>query len=328
MAGSSNGGAGGNHGGASGGQGASGSSPLGGSGGGVPPAGEGAQAGSDEGGGGAGPQAEPCANPVDCIDEVAGTPSDFGNPGWKDSWWVTGCSEKNDFECIIKPSNSCMTADAPLEQLGSRTVETWQLGGEKGQHYKVTFRFSGIVEGKSYTNGSRDVLPPTTNIHAGGPYDMFYRDGKSVASNYEVLKLTIFDDEGREARHFYMNAGDGSAWEQHATFLASYEKSIVVIGQGKVEHLVQDANCRAIDNCGPGSLTDATCPGPRKLPGEDGNLMLPPKYKDPSDGFVKDTRLLAGGYPGATLAQPWHAHASHLKIVAIEKTSDGVDKNY
>ncbi len=286
-----------------------------------------AGANNDSGGGGAGGELEPCADPVSCIDEVANAASDFGNPGWKDSWWITGCGEKLSFECRNVGAAGCPTTGT-TEEVGARTVETWQLGGEKGQHYKVTFRFSGVTEGKNYTGGSRDVPAPTTDINTGGPYDMFYRDGTSVVSSYEVLKLTIFDDKGVEARHFYMNAGDGSAWEQHATFLASYEKSIVVVGQGRVEHLVQDRNCRAMDNCGPGTIDDANCPAPRRLPGDDANLMLPPKYKDSADGVVKDTPLLAPGYANGSRAQPWHAHASHLTIVAIEKTSDGVEKNY
>jgi hypothetical protein len=272
-----------------------------------------------------------CSDPVACIDEVAGLPSSFGNPGWKDSWWVMGCDVKNLFDCLSN-TQTCNNNDGPTpEEKGARTTETWHLGGQKGQHYKVTFKFNGVTAAKLYHGGTRDVPTVAGDPHTDMPLDMFYRDGGSLESNYDVLKLTVYDDSLQPVRHYYMNSappGNLLDWENHYTFLASYQKSIVVVGQGKIEHLVQDRNCHAINNCGAGLLSDDKCPTPRKLPGGDDGLLLPSKYQDPKDGVVKSTLLLETAYPSATLAQPWHAQASHLTIIAVEKTTDPVDANY
>jgi hypothetical protein len=280
--------------------------------------------GSSGGSGGSGAVAT-CTNPTTCIDEVASTSSSFGNAGWKDSWWVIGCATKTGYDCANV--TSCSTAGATPEDRGSRTVETWELGGEKGQHYKVTFLFNGVTEAKLYTTGTRDA-PTQANPQNSTGLDMFYRDGTSPLSNYGVLKLTVYDDTGAPVRHYYMNSAAEAGWENHNTYLASYQKSIVVVGRGKIEHLVQDNNCRPVDNCGPVPPSDSSCPAPRHLPGDAKDMLLPGNYQDPNDGAVKSTLLLVSAYPSATLAQPWHAQASHLTIQAIVKTDDPVDKNY
>ncbi len=283
------------------------------------------------GAGGTGVPPATCTDPVACIDEVANVNSDFGNPGWKSSWWVMGCGQKSAHDCISNGVSCNATDGAGPEDQGARTTEKWLLGGEKGQHYKVTFTFNGVVGGKIYTGGMRDAGALPANPYTNTPLDLFYRDGSSLVSNYDVWKLTVFDDAMQPVRHYYMNAGveaNPGTWENHVTFLASYTKSIVVIGQGKIEHLIQDRNCHAIDNCGPDAVVGDVCPAPRKLPGADANLLLPSKYKDPTDGIVKSTLLLESAYPSATLAQPWHAQAAHLTITAITKTSDPVTKDY
>lgn len=291
----------------------------------------GMDAGADQGGnanGGSGGYS-PCSDPVKCIDEVANIPSSFGNAGWKDSWWVVGCSIKAGHDCITN-STTCNSNDGVTsEEKGARTLESWTLGGEKGQHYKVTFRFSGVLGTKFYNGGTRDVPTFNGDPHTDTPLDTFYRDGASPESNYDVWKLTVYDDKGVAARHYYMNSAAALDWEGHWTYLAAYTKSIVVVGQGKVEHFFQDRNCHAIDNCGAPNVPDDVCPTPRKLPAPDDTLKLPAKYQDPTDSQVKSTlQLVSGGYPNQTLAQPWHAQAAHLTITAIEKTNDPVDKNY
>jgi hypothetical protein len=260
--------------------------------------------------------------------------SDFGNPGWKDSWWVTGCYKKQQHDCLLNEDAECHSSDgAGVEDKGARTVETWKLGGEPGQKYKVSFEFNAVTEAKRYTGGSRDVQSVAGDPHTNTPLDMFYRGGTAPSTNYNVVKLTIYDNNMAAVSHYYMNAapegGDLGQWEGHYTFLASYKKSIVVVGGGKIEHKVQDTNCHAIDNCGPAAVSGTTCAASRKLPGASGDLMLPAKYKDPRDNMTKDTPQLAiGPYPGGGRAQPWHSQAGHLKITAIEKTNDPIDMKY
>jgi hypothetical protein len=293
-----------------------GSAALAGAGG-TPTAGTGGVAAGGAGGAPAGG----CTDPTACIDVVASAPSSFNNPGWKDSWWVTGCDQKNANDCITNGTSCNATDGAMPEQHGARTTEAWTLGGVKGQHYKVTFKFNAVTEAKRYMGGHRDRATAEADPH-NTPLDMFYRDGTSPLSNYNVVKLTIYDDAGVEKRHFYMNAAPDTGaltdWEAHYTFLASYTKSIVVIGGGKIEHLVQDSNCHAIDNCGADYVNGNVCPQPRKLPAPDDTLTLPTKYQDPKDGMVKNTSQLVAGYPNlVNLGQPWHAQAGHLKITAI-----------
>jgi hypothetical protein len=265
--------------------------------------------------------------PVVTVDALFSGPSSFGNPGWKDSWWVTGCARKENHDCltIINGCNA-MDGNGP-EDKGARTVESFPVGGVKGQKYKVTFRYSAVNEGKAYQGGTKDA-PVAGDVQTKANNDSFYRDGLPVTpSNYNVIKLTVFDDNMMHARHFYMNAFSG-AQEGHLNFRSEYTKTIVVIGGGKIEHFVQDSNCHAIDNCNDGEVVGTNCSSPRRLPGADGQLMLPPKYMDPIDKMIKNTELLAAGIPGATRAQPWHAQASHLTVTAVETTNDPVETNY
>lgn len=264
----------------------------------------------------------------DTVDTVLSAQSDFGNNGWKDSWWVTGCNVKAGHDCITVPDVDCNKADGPgSEDKGARTIEKFPVAGTKGQHYKVTFTFNAVTEAKKYDGGTRDVPGVAADVESGIS-DTFYRDGTSPASHYNVIKLTVFDDAGKEARHFYMNSFPDTSFESHRTFLASYTKTIVIVGGGHIEHLVQDSNCHAIDNCGAGNVSDTSCDGARNLPGMDGNLMLPAKYKDPKDGMIKNTPLVAPGIPGASLAQPWHAQAGHIKVTKLEPTNDPVTMDY
>jgi hypothetical protein len=287
-------------------------------------------------GGSGGTSGGKCTDKVACIDELASANSNFGNPGWKDSWWVTGCYRKQQHDCLLMTDSECGAKNDPkfgTEGVGARTVERWKLGGEPGKKYKVSFTFDAVTEAKRYTGGQRDVASVQGDPHTNTPLDMFYRGGTSPSSNYNVVKLTVFDQDDKPVRNYYMNAapdgGDLDQYENHYTFLASYKKSIVVVGGGYIEHLVQDKNCHAIDNCGPNLLNGATCAAERKLPGASANLSLPAKYQDPRDGMIKNTQDLASDpYPRAAPTQAWHSQAGHLKIIAVEPTEDPIDMKY
>jgi hypothetical protein len=249
------------------------------------------------------------------VDTILSGESSFKNPGWKDSWWVTGCSSKHDHDCYT-------IEQCPAE--GDRTKETFPVGGKPGQHYKVSFAYNAVNEGRGYAGGTKDK-PLAGDINGIDNNDSFYRDGTAPDSKYNELRLTVFDDKGAEARHFFMNAFS-TAQENHLAFLSSYKKSIVIIGGGKIEHMVFDSNCHAIDNCNAGEVIGTTCNAPRRLPGGDGQLMLPPFYANPNDGYkVVATNLIS---ITAARTQPWKSQASHLKVTAIEETNDPVTMNY
>lgn len=249
------------------------------------------------------------------VDAILSGPSSFNNPGWKDSWWVTGCSSKHDHDCYT-------IEQCPAE--GDRTKETFPVGGKPGQHYKVSFSYSAVNEGRGYTGGTKDK-PVAADLNNIDNNDSFYRDGDAPASKYNELRLTVFDDKGAEARHYFMNAFS-TAQEFHIAFLSSYKKSIVIVGGGKIEHMVFDSNCHAIDNCNAGEVMGTTCNAPRRLPGPDGQLMLPPFYANPNDGYkVVATNLVS---ITASRMQPWKSQASHLTVTSIEETNDPVTMNY
>jgi hypothetical protein len=249
------------------------------------------------------------------VDAILGGESSFKNPGWKDSWWVTGCAEKHDHDCYT-------IAQCPAE--GDRTKETFPVGGVAGQHYKVSFVYNGVNEGRGYQGGTKDK-PVAADLNTISNNDSFHRDGVANDSKYNELRLTVYDDKMVEARHYFMNSFS-AAQEQHFAFLSSYKKSIVIVGGGKIEHMVFDSNCHAIDNCNAGEVVGTTCNMPRRLPGDDAQLMLPPFYMNPNDGYkIVATNLIS---ITAARTQPWKSQASHLKVTAIEATNDPVTMNY
>lgn len=289
--------------------------PAGGTGttagsGGAPAAGSG---GAPAGGmGGSGGAAE-----VVTVEAILSGPSSFNNPGWKDSWFVTGCGSKHDHDCYTM--EQCPAA-------GMTTKETFPIGGTPGQKYKVTFQYNGVNEGRSYTGGKKDK-PVAGDLNTRMDNDSFHRDGSAdVTNKYNEMKMTVFDDKGAEARHYYMNSFS-AAQENHFAFLSSYKKSIVIVGGGKIEHKIFDSNCHAIDNCNAGEVVGTTCNQPRRLPGADSQLMLPPFYQNPNDGYkIGATNLISP--INNTRNQPWKAQASHITVTAIEKTSDPVTMDY
>jgi hypothetical protein len=279
------------------------------------PAGGGSTAGTTAGGAaGAATGGTGGSGPIS-VDSVLSGVSSYGNPGWKDSWWVTGCSSKHDHDCYT-------IEQCPAE--GDRTKETFPVGGDPGKHYKVSFRYSAVNEGRGYTGGTKDK-PLAGDLNSIDNNDSFYRDGTAPDSKYNELRLTVFDDKGVEARHYFMNAFS-TAQEFHIAFLSSYKKSIVIVGGGKIEHMVFDSNCHAIDNCNAGEVMGTTCASPRRLPGPDGQLMLPPFYANPNDNYkVGGTNLIS---ITASRNQPWKSQASHLTVTSIEETTDPVTTNY
>jgi len=249
------------------------------------------------------------------VDAILSGESSYKNPGWKDSWWVTGCKSKHDHDCYT------------IEQCpagGARTKETFPVGGTPGQRYKVTFKYEGLNEGRAYTGGKKDV-PVADDAQTRLDNDSFHRDGTAQSTTYNELRLTVYDDKGMEARHYFMNSFPVP--ENHIQYSSAYTKSIVIVGGGKIEHMVFDSNCHAIDNCNAGVVAGTTCNSPRRLPGDSANLMLPPFAEDPKDNMVKATNMAAISVT-ASRSQPWKAQASHLKVTAIEATNDPVTMDY
>jgi hypothetical protein len=245
-------------------------------------------------------------------DEVAGRISNIGF-AWKDSWFITGCQFKAGHDCIN--SMACPNGlAANFEDRGIVVKELFPLGGKPRALYAVTFVFHGISEGKYYMGGSRDAgdaIPVNINTD---PLDTFYRGGTPVASNYNVLRMRVLDPNMGEYARYYMNSFPmQSGGESHRTFVLSYTKTIDVLGQGFIEYMIEDSNCHAIDNCGPGDVSDTVCNAARSIPDEP-NVLLPKVYMDP----VIQKPVPLGNLNIVTGAmQPWHAQMSHLTITSV-----------
>ena len=261
------------------------------------------------------------------IDSIFGGKSDFGNPGWPNSFFLTGCK-------AIADDGSCTLATA-CPNAGVQSEERFPIGGTPGEHYKVAFRFSAIVEAKEYSGGKRDAgTSQPANAYAG-IWDSFYRDGVPLPTERNAWKLTVYDEKGQEARHYYLNSfpvETGLVVEGN-TFVVQYKKAIVVVGGGAVSHTIQAPACRANDNCGvvePGAGGEGgapDCVGARNMPAPDNTVMLPSMYRDLDDGQVKVTPQLST-YANASLAQPWHSQVGKLTVLSMECTNDPVSTDY
>ena len=265
-----------------------------------------------------------------CVDLVAGEKGDFGTP-LESSWFIVGCLGRLDKVCLN--SSLCPNGNAAsFEDRGDVILQTFPVGGVPGQHYKVTFTFNAIAAAKVYQDGTRDQGNALPVDFQSVISDTFYRDGSPVVSNAEPWKLTVFDENGAEARHFYMNSFPPTSLnpnffgESDRTYLLSYTKSIVVIGGGKVSYLIADSNCQVNDNCGPGQVQNNDCRAPRNIPNEPADTMLPAQYMHPTTKMLVPTADLSA--MNDTAAQPWHAQLGHLTITAAEKTDQPVNHDF
>ncbi len=279
----------------------------------------------------AGAASTPQACDAACLDSVASMKSDFGI-AWQSSWFLMGCKALPGHDCVN--AAICPSVDAPrFDDRGISTLETFPIGGVPGQRYKVTFTFNAVMSAKDYVGGKRDQgdnVPSSVDVT---PLDGFYRDGHAVGTSptgalngYDSWRLSVLDEMGVELRHYFMNSlPPGRGYESHRTFLLSYTKSIVVVGGGKVTHLVHGPNCRSIDNCGLYQLEPEGC-APRNIPNEPAATVLPATYLDAEDQQLKPTNVLSVFNPEAT--QPWRSNLGHLTVTAVEATDDPVTQDY
>jgi hypothetical protein len=247
--------------------------------------------------------------------------SDFGF-FLKDSWFITGCAQKAGHDCMgLTPT--CPQAAVDFEDKGYTSTETFRLGGNVGRTYAVSFKFNGVTEGKFYQGGSW-ANPSVDVATPGGPEpkvdefgvanDTFYIGGTAVPSNYNSLRMRVLDPAKKEIARYYMNAYPGnSGAESHRTFLISYSHTIDVMGGGFVEFHIGDANCHAIDNCGPGNVSDTSCDAARSIPNE-ANVTLPAMYNDYTAPMQPHLVPLSQLNVITGAKQPWHAQISHFTV--------------
>ena len=270
-------------------------------------------------------EGEPCDghDPDACLDEVTGKP---GEVGWafKSSWFLSGCLEMQEtrmqIDCLV-PYNPVDAAT--YERHGVVNEAVLPIGGDRGQTYKVSFTFNAIAEAKAIDGGLRDQADQAHPAD-DGTYDTFHRDGTPAIDSYNEWQLSVLDELGQPARHYFMNSfpksggpGVTGGFEGHRTYLLSYSKSIVVVGGGSVVLRVHDGNSRARANCG----EEADCV-PRYVPNEPTDLELPvlyPNYEHVGGGFVPLEQL---NLTSDTATQPWQSQLGHLTVTAVEPTTE------
>jgi hypothetical protein len=292
-----------------------GGGPIGGSGGGSGGGGTGTGGAgiAIDGGGssGAAGSAGGGGMPMDTVDSVAGKPNSFGD-SLKDTFVLLGCYAQAGQDCITVPSGTqCPNQNGalPFEEQGIITREDFTIGGTPGKSYALTITVNGIAEAKYYQDGMRAAGngdPTDPDVVTGT--DTFYTGGTPVKFEfYNVYKIITKDAAGKELQHYYLNSfpKTNTPYENHQTFPIAFTHDIIVAGGGSVQIFTSDANCHAIDNCGPGYRT-TSCPvaAGRNVPNEP-NLMVPNMYL----GKPVSAMNLRNG-----AAQPFHSQIFHIRV--------------
>ena len=245
------------------------------------------------------------------------------NECFQDSWMMFACYSQAGQDCVTnRAGTACpnQNASLPMEQQGLTSDEYFTVGGMAGRMYKVTISVNGVTEGKFYEMGNRAAGNATpANIAGADGIDGFYTGGQPInQENYNIYKITVRNPPGNpampasgtEVAHYYLNAMPSSytQGEAHNTFAFHYTHDITVPGGGVIHYHTADRNCRAVDNCGPGSRSAGCAVG-------DGRMI-------PSEATVKipDTFM---GQPVTGLntrngtSQPFHAQIFHITVTAV-----------
>lgn len=232
----------------------------------------------------------------------------------KNSFIILPCYSTQDQDCSTIPTGtSCGPNNntTPFEMRGIQQTQNFKVGGTAGTMYNMTFKVTGIVEAKYYMGGKRDSGDgPQANAQDANGIDAFYTGGTPVAvENYNVYKLVVKDPTGKEVEHYYLNSlpKTTTAYENHQSFVINYMKTVPVPGGGSIDLFWSDANCRAINNCGPGVFS-GSCNAARKVP--EPGFTVPQMYMGKSVAMLNRVN-------GA--AEPFHAQIIHVVVTAVAK---------
>jgi hypothetical protein len=117
----------------------------------------------------------------------------------------------------------------------------------------VKIHFYGILEPRNYgtevTREAGTTRPENLNTGASPvPWAFTESEGaKSLrTSDYSTFELHVLDQNGAVSRQYFINSDTA---EGHWTYVIDYERTIPVIGGGKVRVRQHDRNCRIIKNC-------------------------------------------------------------------------------
>jgi hypothetical protein len=227
----------------------------------------------------------------------------------KDSFFLVPCVEVAGHDCLTVQGACPNQGAANFEDKGSTFAEDFQMAGEAGKTYAVTIHVNGVVEGKYYSGGTRRDGNNFATANQATGSDGWHVGGTSIASSYNVFKITVFQkDKTTEVAHYYLNSyPQASNFESHQTILLGYDATFDVPGDGVIRYLNQDSNCRAINNCGAGDQGEV-CPSARSIPNEPA-LVMPTMYGGKT---VASMNVVNGA------AQPFHAQMIHVVVTKVE----------
>jgi hypothetical protein len=264
-----NGGNGGN-GGASGGgaAGASGTGPAGkGGGGGKGGSAGGPMGGAGLGGGGTGgecpvvPDLFPATVPTGQNVGLVGNPNPTGAQARSFDGYLLqlpcvdgACDECGDGGWVYEGITSACTNG------GRSAVQNFVVGGEPGQRYRVTLHFYGIVEPKNYGNAvtrASGSMRPTNSDSGATPPPWAYANGNPTftQSDYNTFEIHVVDNNGQEVCSYYLNS---DTVEGHWSYVLNYERTVDVVGGGRIRIRAYNRNCTQIKNCNGGGPCGST----------------------------------------------------------------------
>jgi hypothetical protein len=167
------------------------------------------------------------------------------NPGYYSAETVTGCMN------------------------GQLAEQDFVVGGLPGTSYVINLHFYGIVEPKNYgdqvtrdagttrpTNSSDTVCTGDPVVCGANPPPFARAPGGTAypASNAVTYELHVLDESDQEVCQYFVNS---DTEEGRLTYSLNFERTIRVVGGGRVRLRMVDPNCRLNKNCSAGSH----CPG-------------------------------------------------------------------
>jgi hypothetical protein len=159
----------------------------------------------------------------------------------------TSCDDCTGAGWIYKGITRACQADGQ----GLNSIQNFTVGGTPGQAYNVTMHFYGVAEPKNYggsvTRQSGTMRPGNQDTGAN-PAPWAYATGNPnyTMSDYNTYEIHVVDNMGAEVCSYFLNSDTS---EGHWTYVLNYERTITVIGGGRVRVRVFDRNCRMIKNC-------------------------------------------------------------------------------
>jgi hypothetical protein len=144
---------------------------------------------------------------------------------------------------------------------GFDVTHTYPVAGTSGTTYRVTIHFYGILGPKNYGPGvTREAAPGRPGDQNGGavptPWASAPAGNVPLMSDYEAHEIHVDDQNQQEVAIYYVNADTAVG---HWTWVLNFEKTIDVIGGGRIRIRHLDPNCRIIKNCGPNGTPANAC---------------------------------------------------------------------